>query len=71
MNGMLLPAGQLDSHHFDLGFTQRNEGMGGDQEFIILFLMLIKGMKKCSEVKTSLSNPIGGKILLNSIASGK
>lgn len=32
--------------------------------------MLIRGMRECSKVKISLSNPRGGKIIHNSTVSG-
>ena len=39
--------------------------------FFFLFLALIKGMRKHGKFKISLSKPRSGKILFNSITSGK
>ena len=59
---LLKPQGQLESNQFC--FAQRNEDVRWDQDFLFLFVVLIKGMRKRGELKIFLSNPRGGMILL-------
>ena len=72
---VLLPQSRMESHYFVLSFTQRNEDVGWEQCFIFLFLILINGVsgriREWDKVKIPFSKPRGGKMFLNSSASGK
>ena len=45
------------------GVTQGNEDASGVQGFIVLLLVLIKGIRRYGECKIPLPNPSGGKLL--------
>ena len=50
-------------------FYSRMADAGRVQDFIFLFLVLIKELRRRDEFKISLSDPRGGRILLRSSAS--